>query len=72
MVIEKTAPHRKAMANATYFSFFDLGVGIGAIVFGQIGYLFGYRSIYITAAFSIFISIMVYMWIVRSEDKLRT
>ena len=70
--IEKTAPHRKAMANATYFSFFDLGVGIGAIVFGQIGYLFGYRSIYVTAAFSIFISIMVYMWIVRSEDKLRT
>ncbi|MFJ7830581.1 MFS transporter [Peribacillus sp. NPDC097284] len=70
--IEKTAPNRKAMANATYFSFFDLGVGIGAIVFGQIGYLFGYRSIYVTAAFSIVISIMVYLWIVRSEDKLRT
>ncbi|MGE7663474.1 MFS transporter [Peribacillus sp. NPDC097197] len=70
--IEKTAPNRKAMANATYFSFFDLGVGIGAIVFGQIGYLFGYRSIYVTAAFSILISIMVYLWIVRSEDKLRT
>ncbi|MFJ7640170.1 MFS transporter [Peribacillus sp. NPDC097224] len=69
--IEKTAPNRKAMANATYFSFFDLGVGIGAIVFGQIGYLFGYRSIYVTAAFSIVISIMVYLWIVRSEDKLR-
>lgn len=69
--IEKTAPNRKAMANATYFSFFDLGVGIGAIVFGQIGYLFGYRSIYVTAAFSILISIMVYLWIVRSEDKLR-
>ena len=69
--IEKTAPHRKAMANATYFSFFDLGVGIGAIVFGQIGYLFGYRSIYVTAAFSILISIIVYLWIVRSEDKLR-
>ncbi|MFJ7679981.1 MFS transporter [Peribacillus sp. NPDC097206] len=70
--IEKTAPNRKAMANATYFSFFDLGVGIGAIVFGQIGYLFGYRSIYVTAAFSILISIMVYLLIVRSEDKLRT
>ena len=69
--IEKTAPSRKAMANATYFSFFDLGVGIGAIVFGQIGYLFGYRSIYVTAAFSILISIMVYLWIVRSEDKVR-
>lgn len=70
--IEKTAPNRKAMANATYFSFFDLGVGIGAIVFGQIGYLFGYRSIYVTAAVSILISIMVYLWIVKREDSLRT
>ena len=67
--IEKTAPNRKAMANATYFSFFDLGVGIGAIVFGQIGFLFGYRSIYITAAASIFISMIVYLFIIRSEDK---
>lgn len=70
--IEKTAPNRKAMANATYFSFFDLGVGIGAIVFGQIGFLFGYRSIYITAAASIFISMIVYLWIIRSEDKVKS
>ncbi|WP_285768742.1 MFS transporter [Peribacillus sp. SI8-4] len=68
--IEKTPPNRKAMANATYFSFFDLGVGMGAILFGQIGYLFGYRSIYITAAFSIFISIIVYLLIIRSGNKL--
>lgn len=67
--IEKTAANRKAMANATYFSFFDLGVGIGAIVFGQIGYLLGYRSIYITAAVSIFISMIVYLCIIRSEEK---
>ncbi|MGE7906869.1 MFS transporter [Peribacillus sp. NPDC094092] len=70
--IEKTPPNRKAMANATYFSFFDLGVGIGAIVFGQIGFLFGYRSIYITAAASIFISMIVYLCIIRSEDKVKS
>lgn len=70
--IEKTPPNRKAMANATYFSFFDLGVGIGAIVFGQIGFLFGYRSIYITAAASIFISMIVYLCIIRGEDKVKS
>ncbi|MGE6612225.1 MFS transporter [Peribacillus sp. NPDC076916] len=70
--IEKTPPNRKAMANATYFSFFDLGVGIGAIVFGQIGFLFGYRSIYITAAASIFISMIVYLCIIRGEDKIKS
>ncbi|MDQ7860678.1 hypothetical protein RCO48_05025 [Peribacillus frigoritolerans] len=38
-------------------------------MFGQIGFLFGYRSIYITAAASIFISMIVYLFIIRSEDK---
>ena len=67
--VEKAAPHRKAMANATYFSLFDLGVGIGAMIFGQIGYLFGYQSIYLTAACSIFLSMLVYARIVAAERK---
>ncbi|MDA6131404.1 MFS transporter, partial [Escherichia coli] len=57
----KEAPaNRRGMANATFFSFFDLGVGIGAMVFGQIAHLFGYSSIYMTAAGSVGISILLY------------
>lgn len=60
----KEAPaNRRGMANATFFSFFDLGVGIGAMVFGQIAHLFGYSSIYMTAAGSVGISILLYIWI---------
>ncbi|MED1487999.1 MFS transporter [Bacillus smithii] len=58
---EKAPKNRKGMANATFFSFFDLGVGLGAMVFGQIGHLFGYFSIYIGAAVSVFISMMLYV-----------
>ncbi|MBG9588552.1 MFS transporter [Cytobacillus firmus] len=59
----KEAPaNRRGMANATFFSFFDLGVGIGAIVFGQIAHLFGYSTIYLTAAGSVVISILLYIW----------
>ena len=66
--VEKAADNRKGIANATYFSFFDLGIGIGAIVFGQIGYWLDYRSIYITAAGSVFISILIYIvWLLRSK-----
>ncbi len=32
------------------------------MVFGQIGYLLGYSSIYITAALSIFISMLLYIF----------
>ena len=39
--VEKAPMNRKGMANATFFSFFDLGVGIGAIAFGQIGHWLG-------------------------------
>ncbi|MEH7109384.1 MFS transporter [Bacillus sp. JJ1764] len=59
--IEKTSPHRRGMANATFFSFFDLGIGIGAMIFGQIGHILGYSSIYIAAAISVFISMLLYV-----------
>ncbi|MBG9547264.1 MFS transporter [Cytobacillus firmus] len=64
----KEAPaNRRGMANATFFSFFDLGVGIGAIVFGQIAHLFGYSTIYLTAAGSVVISILLYIWILITK-----
>lgn len=65
--IENAPKNRKGMANATFFSFFDLGVGIGAMVFGQIGHLFGYGSIYKTAAVSVIISIVLYLIMLRRE-----
>ncbi|WNS73592.1 MFS transporter [Bacillus sp. DTU_2020_1000418_1_SI_GHA_SEK_038] len=66
----KEAPiHRRGMANATFFSFFDLGVGIGAIAFGQIGHWFGYSAIYMASAISVLFSIILYLFIVaRSRE----
>ncbi|MCL6570393.1 MAG: MFS transporter [Bacillus sp. (in: Bacteria)] len=60
--IEKAPINRRGMANATFFSFFDLGVGIGAIIFGQIGYQYGYRSIYAASALSVFFSMLLYFY----------
>ncbi|HAQ07901.1 MAG TPA: MFS transporter [Bacillus bacterium] len=63
--VEKAPMNRKGMANATFFSFFDLGVGIGAIAFGQIGHWLGYGSIYIASAISVFLSILLYIYLIR-------
>ncbi|MDQ0219298.1 MFS transporter [Peribacillus cavernae] len=65
--IEQAPRNRKGMANATFFSFFDLGVGIGAMVFGQIGHLLGYSSIYTTSAVSVFIAIVLYLFLLRKN-----
>lgn len=65
--VEKAPMNRKGMANATFFSFFDLGVGIGAIAFGQIGHWLGYGSIYISSAISVFLSILLYLYLTRKK-----
>ncbi|WP_339226409.1 MFS transporter [Oceanobacillus sp. FSL K6-2867] len=61
--VEKAPAHRKGMANATFYSFFDLGIGIGAIAFGQLAYFLGYGSIYIVSAGSVMLSIMLYIYL---------
>lgn len=68
--VQKAPDNRKGMANATFFSSFDLGVGIGAIAFGQIAYLLGYQSIYIASAISVLISILLYFtWIGKNKTS---
>lgn len=69
--IEKAPDRRKGMANATFFSFFDLGVGVGAMIFGQIGHTLGYGSIYVTAAFSVLLSIILYMYFLSRDNKVK-
>ena len=66
--VKECPPHRRGMANATFFSFFDLGVGIGAIVFGQIAHVLGYSSIYILSAISVFFSILLYLRILAKSE----
>lgn len=65
--IDQAPQNRKGMANATFYSFFDLGIGIGAMIFGQIGHSFGYSSIYMTAAVSVFMSMVIYVLITREK-----
>ncbi|QDP39864.1 MFS transporter [Radiobacillus deserti] len=67
--VDKAPPHRKGMANATFFSFFDMGVGIGAMSFGVIAHSFGYNIIYVTSAFSVFISMIIYVGLLWKSRK---
>lgn len=68
--VKGSPSNRRGMANATFYSFFDLGIGIGAILFGQIAHLFGYSSIYVISAISVLLSILLYVLIlVKSKTK---
>ncbi|HLR08507.1 MAG TPA: MFS transporter [Bacillota bacterium] len=68
--VDKAPADRKGMANATFFSFFDLGVGLGAMLFGSLASAFGYHSIYLTAACSVMVSMLLYTYLlVRARLK---
>src|SRR5699024_10266933 len=67
--VDKAPMNRKGMANATFFSFFDLGVGVGAILFGQLAFIFNYGVIYLVAAGSVMISLMVYLFLIMTGRR---
>lgn len=69
--VESAAANRKGMANATFFSFFDLGIGIGALLFGQIAFLFNYGTIYAVGAVSILVSIIIYVILVVRAKRMK-
>lgn len=60
--VDKAQANRKGMANATFFSFFDLGIGIAAITFGLLASTINYASIYIASSISILFSIGIYIY----------
>lgn len=66
--VNQAPEDRKGMANATFFSFFDLGIGFGAMFFGFITKWFGYSGIYASSAISVSLSIVLYLIIIRQED----
>jgi len=61
--VDKAPGNRKGMANATFFSFFDLGIGLGAIIFGQLAFMYNYAIIYIVSAGSVTLSMLVYIYL---------
>ena len=67
--INGAAENRKGMANATFFSFFDLGVGIGAMGFGVIANYFGYKFIYLTSALSIIFAVLYYFYLYFKAER---
>lgn len=69
--VDKAEANRKGMANATFFSFFDLGIGIAAIFFGLLASTINYASIYVASALSIVCSISIYIYFIMRDRKAR-
>lgn len=55
------APERRGAANATFFTGFDLGIGLSSIMWGAIAQIMGYSLIYLLATIPVILALAVYI-----------
>ncbi len=62
-------PERKGVANASFFSAFDLGIGLGAMALGLVSQLLGYQALFAVSAVSVAISLLIFLSIRQTSIK---
>lgn len=48
IAVRSVAPERRGAATGTYYAAFDLGFGVGGVVWGAIAQFWGYQTMYLT------------------------
>lgn len=52
---------KRGIANASFFTAFDLGIGLGAILLGFVSQFFGYRSLFTVSAVAGVIAFLIFI-----------
>lgn len=68
-ILKLAKPEKIGVANATFFTAFDLGIGLGSIGLGFISQLMGYEALFIVCAISALISLLYFTIFVRKTLK---
>ncbi|MEC0090995.1 MFS transporter [Paenibacillus macquariensis] len=68
-ILRLAPPEKSGVANATFFTAFDLGVGLGAILLGFVSQLMGYQMLFIVCAASGLISLLFFILFVKKTLK---
>ncbi|MDO4539858.1 MAG: MFS transporter [Syntrophomonadaceae bacterium] len=66
MAVRDVAPQRRGAANGTVMSGFDLGFGLGAMVWGMVAQWLGYSAMYLLNLPFLALSLIIYLWWLRS------
>ncbi|MEH6955324.1 MFS transporter [Neobacillus drentensis] len=69
-IIRLAPPEKRGVANATFFTAFDLGIGLGAIILGFVSQNMGYQMIFFVCAVSGCISLLIFILFVKMKLKL--
>jgi MFS family permease len=62
---------RRGVANASFFTAFDLGIGLGAILLGWVSQYTSYQALFTVSAVSVVVSLLIFAIFVRRLLKYR-
>lgn len=67
-VINRVPPHKRGVATGTFFSGFDLGIGLGSMVLGLVARFTGYGMMYRLSSLLMVLYLVIYVgYLVRSK-----
>ncbi|MFF2483178.1 MFS transporter [Paenibacillus sp. NPDC058071] len=61
-VINRVEPERRGAATATYYNFFDIGIGLGAIMLGFVASVTGYATMFLFSGIFFVAYIVLYLY----------
>ncbi|WP_264989150.1 MFS transporter [Lysinibacillus piscis] len=64
-IIRLVPPNRVGMANASFSTATDLGIGLGAMLFGWISNYTSYQLLFIVSALSVVLSFLCFQFLVK-------
>ncbi|ADG05307.1 MFS transporter [Kyrpidia tusciae] len=70
-ILRLARPDRKGVANASFFTAFDLGIGLGSIILGWVSQYTGYPVLFTVSAASVGVSMLIFAVLARrlSRDR---
>lgn len=70
IAIKGIQPHRLGLATATFYIFWDLGIGIGPYLLGFFIPFAGYRILYLMMAFALLVAIVLYYFLLGRKENI--
>lgn len=70
-IIHLVSPERRGVANASFSTATDLGIGLGSVILGSISKYGDYRILFITSAICITLSLIVFIFSMKHSLKSR-
>lgn len=68
MAVFNVPPHRRGAANGTFMSGFDLGIGIGSMLWGFTAKFTGYSTMYLLAVIPVIIAFVLYFVLGKNKS----